>query len=89
MDDAAELAWQRMLRGGNEEEQVVQVQDVVGGMCVGTDVRGPQLADELIRVTRGAMVRLADDAEPIEGTIMGALARIFWMGYAHGEAAER
>lgn len=58
--------------------------------CSGTDVRAPELSTELERATWELVSLMAPDevdAEEVPGLLFGGLMRIFWMGYAYGEAA--
>lgn len=87
MEQAAGQAWSRMVRL-QEEESTVLLAAAVAAMCSGTDVRGPELAQHLDRTAEDGVARIAVGQNPYS-IITGALARLFWMGYAFGEVAER
>jgi len=68
-------------------------------LCIGSDVHGPELEQEIKESTGDLVARLETGAcdctpEPPElncsslSVIAGALTRSFWLGYAYGEAAE-
>lgn len=88
MNDAAERAWARMTRGDVEEEQTREISDIAGGMCVGTDVRAPELVAQMLAMRDDVAERFTAGDNP-GATLTGALCRAFWIGYEHGAAGER
>lgn len=87
MEDAKAAAWVRFSRG-HEAEEVTKIQDAAGGMCVGTDVRGPEFAEHLLQTMNGLIDRI-ERGEDAYSVTLGALARLFWVGFEFGKAEER
>ena len=63
--------------------------------CSGTNILGPELVERLLADTLETIARTAATApcmSPVtadmQGAVAGALKRIFWLGYAFGEAGD-
>lgn len=88
LEQAKEQAWTRFSRG-MEEDDVVQIVDAAPGMCVGTDVRGPELAQHLLVTMEALWARMLADPDSAYPLIMGSLGLIFWVGFEFGKAEEQ
>jgi hypothetical protein len=61
--------------------------DDVALVCPGTDVRGPELEDELNRCRAELVMGLAR-GDDLGELVNGLLFRTFWLGFECGRAAE-
>lgn len=67
-------------------EQTFKVADI-GLVCSGTDVRGPELAQEIQAACTEALAYI-DKGDDVLSTLNGMLVRTFWLGFEYGKAEE-
>lgn len=67
-------------------EETFEITDV-GLVCSGTDVLGPELADEVQKACIETMRWIGRGDKP-GSTVNGMLVRMFWLGYEHGREAD-
>lgn len=84
-DEAQEHVTVRLERLG--EDLAVAPLELLPAMCLGTDVKGPELVARLLRdvAVFGELLSTEDDPRAI---LMGLFARNFWLGYEFGKAFE-
>ena len=83
-----EEAQQRVEDRLNRIERRTDMRDAVPLLCVGTDVRGPLLAEHLRETTEDIIDLCGDPENKVPMVLNGMLVRTFWLGYEFGRTEE-
>ena len=86
-DEAAALVETRMDRLGAPGEPI-SLSHYAPMLCIGTDVPGPALAQQ-VREDAIQMIGVLQQTGEVAGTLNGFLIRTFWLGYEFGRSEEQ
>jgi hypothetical protein len=87
--EQAEESVNRRLGGLIPDGESHQMHDVSAAAltCSGTNILGAELVERLTADTLETLMRTATSGD-MQGAVAGSLIRIFWLGYAFGEAGD-